>query len=118
MVNVASTRVALCTDYVNLGDPPGGAIGLAYDEPGADGSFTEVMDEGYQRQPAHWGPPDSDGVCQADPVTFDLPGGTYQYVLYLHDIETDTLIDYCQLTGAVLPDDGATLVVTPRYTQS
>ena len=22
MVNVASTRVALCTDYVNLGDPP------------------------------------------------------------------------------------------------
>jgi hypothetical protein len=118
MVNVASTRVALCTDYVNLGDPPGGAIGLAYDEPGADGSFTEVMDEGYQRQPAHWGPPDSDGVCQADPVTFDLPGGTYKYMLYLHDIETDTLIDYCQLTGAVLTDDVSTLQVTPRYTQS
>jgi hypothetical protein len=41
MVNVASTRVALCTDYVNLSYPPGGgAIGLAHDEPGANGSFT------------------------------------------------------------------------------
>jgi hypothetical protein len=76
------------------------------------------MDEGYERQPANWDLPDADGVCQADPVTFDLPGGTYQYMLYLHDIESSTLIDYCQLTGAVLPDDGGTLVVTPRYTQS
>jgi hypothetical protein len=117
MVNVASTRVTLCTDYVNLGGPPGGAIGLAHDEPGQDGSFTEAMDVGYERRHLHWHPPDADGVCVADRVAFDLPGGTYQYMLYLHDIQTNTLIDYCALTGAVLPDDG-TLLVTPRYTQS
>jgi hypothetical protein len=67
MVNVASTRVALCTDYVNLGDPPGSAIGLAHDEPGADGSFTEAMDEGYERQPANWDLPDADGVLPSRP---------------------------------------------------
>lgn len=118
MVNVASTRVSLCTDYVNLGHPPGGAIALAHDEPGEDGSFTEAADAGYERQPANWQPPDANGVCQAHQVKFYLPGGTYQYMLYLHDIETNTLIDYCTLTGAVLPDDGGTLLVTPRYTQS
>ena len=118
MVNVASTRVSLCTDYVNLGSPQGGAIGLAHDEPGEDGSFTEVMDEGYERQPATWNSPDANGVIQAKQVAFDLPGGTYQYMLYLQDMESNTLIDYCKLTGAVLPDGGGTLQVTPRYTQS
>ena len=118
MVNVVSTRVALCTDYANLGGPPGAAIGLAHVEPGADGSFIEAMDEGYERQQVNWHSPDADGVCQADQVSFDLPGGTYQFMLYLHDIETNALIDYCPLAGAVLPDDGGTLLVTPRYTQS
>jgi hypothetical protein len=118
MVNVASTRASLCTDYANLSNPHGGAIGLAHVPPKADGSYTEAMDDGYAPQPAHWDTPDADGVCQADPVTFDLPGGTYQYMLYLSDTENRTLIDYCQLTGAVLPDGGGALVITPRYTES
>jgi hypothetical protein len=113
MINVPATAQLLSNDYSALGN----WIGLATDDPGGTNApANEVAVDGYARQQTTWTPGDA-GVNQGSPVTFNLPDGTYPYLILCSDATGDNMFDNCKMNNVVLNQPGQ-IVVIPQYTQT
>jgi hypothetical protein len=119
MVNVASTAQTLSNDYAGLAD----WIGLAtVNGQDPSGSPVEVPTgaANYGRVQTTWNP-SGGGVNVGAAVTISAPAGEYTFAILCTQSDPmkpdDKLIDYCNINGAILNNDGE-IVVTPTYTQT
>jgi hypothetical protein len=111
MVHIPSTAQDLADAYTQEGTH----FGVAASDPTQELTVDQAPQ--YQRQPAQWNP-GSGGVSTAKHATFDLPAGSYGYLLLCSgpDPSTSKVLDYCAI-NASLNYDGQ-ITVAPSYTQT
>jgi hypothetical protein len=117
MINVPSTAQKLSDDYAALGN----WIGLATDDPGNTSTPSNEVtvgagpSTGYARQQTTW-TSSSGGVNTGSAVTFNVPMGTYKFMIFCSDQSGNTMIDNCPISASFNAE--GEIVVIPQYTQT
>ena len=114
MTNVTATADTLVSDYSGLGN----WIGLATGAPGSTVSPASEASGGspaYARQATSWTVSGSTAIGTA--VTFNVPAGTYSYMLLCSASSGNNMVDWCAITPQVCTSQ-TTITITPLATAS
>lgn len=109
MTNVTSTAGTLISDYSNLGN----WIGLSTGNPGSTAAPANEATGGspaYTRQATTWNVSGSTAIGTA--VTFNVPAGTYSYMILCSAASGNTMVDWAPITPQVAGTQ-TTITITP-----
>lgn len=111
MVNQLATAQNITNDYTALGN----WIGLCTGPPGTSATVLNECSGGspaYARKATSW-TPGANGTATGSSVTFNLPAGTYPYMIVCQSSSGNTLVDWCILNTPIMVSSQASVQVTP-----
>lgn len=114
MVNVTATATTLATDYTNLGS----YIGLATGNPGSTTTPANEATGGspsYARQETTWNVSGTQAL--GTEVTFNVPSGTYNYMIFCSAATGNNMIDWAPMSPLEATGQ-TTITVVPLTTVS
>lgn len=114
MTNVSTTLQSLVTYYIGLGNWMGLATGL----PGSSSSPANEATGGspaYVRQATTWNV--TSPTALGTPVIFNVPAGTFSYLLLCSGSGGNNMVDWCPMTPQVIGAQ-TTITVVPLATVS
>lgn len=114
MTNVTATLNTMVTDYKSLGS----YVGLCTGAPGSTFTPANEVSGGspaYARQFVTWTV--AGGVATGSTVTFNVPAGTYSYMILCSGSSGNNMVDWAPITPQD-PDDQTTLSFIPLATAS
>lgn len=114
MTNVTTTLQSLVTYYVGLANWMGLATGI----PGSSSSPSNEATGGspaYARQSTTWNV--SSATALGTPVIFNVPAGTFGYLLLCSGSSGNNMVDWCSFTPQVISAQ-TTITVVPLATAS
>lgn len=114
MTNVTTTAGTVVADYTGLGN----WIGLATGNPGSTSTPANEATGGspaYARKSTTWTV--SGATATGSAVTFNVPAGTYSYMLVCSGSSGNNMVDWCPISPQVISSQ-TTLTLTPVATAS
>lgn len=114
MVNVTATQTTIVTDYKALGN----YIGLCTGAPGASSTPANEATGGspvYARQSTSWTV--TGNAAMGTGVTFNVPAGTYNYMIMCSGSSGNNMVDWAPITPQVKSGQ-STITITPLATAS
>jgi hypothetical protein len=114
MTNVTTTASDLATYYSELGN----WVGLAVGPPGASTAPANETTGGspaYARQSISWTVTGAAAIGSS--VTFNVPAGTYSYMLLCSASSGNNMIDWCPIAPQIATGQ-TTITLTPLATAS
>lgn len=111
MVNVLATAQNVCNDYTALGN----WFGLCTGPPGNTSTVLNEATGGspaYARQQSTW-TAGTNGSAAGSQLTFNLPAGTYPYLIVCQSSSGNTMVDWCILPTPIMVTSQAVVTVNP-----
>jgi hypothetical protein len=114
MTNVSVTLGTLITAYAGYGV----YVGLATGAPGSTATPANEASGGspaYARKATTWSV--SGAVATGTAVTFNVPAGTYSYMIFCSGVSGNNMVDWCPISPQVIGSQN-TITLTPVATAS
>lgn len=111
MVNVLATAQNVCNDYTALGN----WFGLCTGPPGTTSTVLNECEGGspaYARKQATW-TSGTNGSAAGSQLTFNLPAGTYPYLIVCQASSGNNMVDWCILPTPIMVTGQSVVTVNP-----